>query len=311
MLEQFTLEPFSTGNVEELHGFLEENTELYSFPLKSFIGVTIEDPDFDPNLSIVAREKDSKSIVAAFQAIVRRLPINIKGREIGIHYTYLTVFAVKKEMRRNGIGSAMLREIIHRLKKKKRRKMRVLCSPPNYLWPGLDPRFTPALFFLKKNKFFRKKGEKVNLVYSIPENTKEPPSNIAGVTINRIKPIEIDHTIKFIETNHAGMWPVEFQYSLKNEPMTTFVAKNNAGEIVGFASHSIGFPGSFGPTGVSKNLRGKGIGGLLLKWCAWDLKNAGIEEMIIRWVVGDTIKFYSKSIGARIHQVYWSMLRRL
>ncbi|MFX0100054.1 MAG: GNAT family N-acetyltransferase, partial [Candidatus Hodarchaeota archaeon] len=101
------------------------------------------------------------------------------------------------------------------------------------------------------------------------------------------------------------------QFSLEEEPYTTFIARNQEGVLIGYASHSIGFEGTFGPTEVEKSERGKGIGGTLLKWCAYDLKEMGISQMVIRWVVGHNIHYYSKSLGARIGQVFWLMKKKI
>jgi len=96
-----------------------------------------------------------------------------------------------------------------------------------------------------------------------------------------------------------------------NDPITTFIAKDQSGKIVGWASHSIHFPGSFGPTGVKKSLRGKGLGGVLLNWCLYDLKQMGLKIGKVMWVVDNTVYFYLKSKGAHICEFFWTMKRRV
>ena len=108
-------------------------------------------------------------------------------------------------------------------------------------------------------------------------------------------------------------WPIEIRMSFMNKPISTFVArdqtKNN--QIIGWATYSVGFPGCFGPTGVSKKMRGQGLGTILLKWCLWDLKNQGINRCTIRYVSENTIYFYLKSVGARIGPIYWTVSKRI
>jgi GNAT superfamily N-acetyltransferase len=108
-----------------------------------------------------------------------------------------------------------------------------------------------------------------------------------------------------------AFWPEEVELSLRNDPITTFIVQDPRGRIIGWASHSIQYPGSFGPTGVKKSERGKGLGSLLLKWCLWDLKSKGMKKCQILWVEGDTIYFYLKSVGARICKIYWEMKKKL
>jgi hypothetical protein len=109
-----------------------------------------------------------------------------------------------------------------------------------------------------------------------------------------------------------SFWPDEITLSFQKSPIPTFIAIDSSSEkIIGWASHSIQFPGSFGPTGVKKSERGQGLGKLLLKWCLWDLKtNFDLDQMIINWVQEDTAYFYSKSIGAYIYRLYWTMKKR-
>lgn len=306
----FTEEPFSGDNIKEIHQLFEKDAGLYSIPLESFKNASINDPDFEPEFSMAFRDEDGR-ISAAFMGLKRTTKITILKREVNYKFSIINLFVVARQYRRKGIGSAILSELLRRMKKRRIRRVKVMASPPNYLWPGLDPRYTAAYFFLKKNKFKRKGKEHVNLVHGIPNILQEPPKKLGEYSFTRIDSSDIESTKDYIKSNHMGMWPREFQLSIKNKPFTTFIAKDGSGEVIGFASHSIGFPGSFGPTGVKKSVRGKGIGSILLKWCVWDLKQQGLKQMIIRWVVGDTMKFYCKSLGARIDHVYWTMKRRI
>jgi GNAT superfamily N-acetyltransferase/N-acetylglutamate synthase-like GNAT family acetyltransferase len=321
VLDGFTIEPFSNENVAEVHEFFEAHASqgLYSFSIETFKRVTINDKDFHPDLSIVARTEPGGEIVAAFLLIVRKASITVKSHPVTLKMPVLTFFAVQEGARRKGIGSKVLQELLARRNRsrdqvggKKRgitialRKVAVMAAPPNYIWPGLDPRYTPAYFFLKTNGF-KHYGERQNLGFAISDDMQEPHRECNGMTITRATHEDLDATVQFVGKTFTGFWSEEIQLAFKNDPVSAFIAKDSSGKIVGFAGHSIQFPGSFGPTGVLKTLRGKGLGGVLLKWCAHDLKNAGMNKMIIMWVEGDTMKFYSKSIGARVDQVFWTM----
>ncbi len=312
VLDDFTLGPFSRETIKNVHSFFEDNAGLYSFDLATFTRATIDDEDFDSDASLIAVDPGTGDIVAAMLAIIRKASVNFKKHEFTYTFTTLNMFCVHVAWRRKGIGSAMLAALLARLKAKGRKKVRLMASAPNYLWPGLDPRYTAAYFFLRTNGFNREKGERQNLLYHMPGKMAEPPVKVGDVSISRAGPGDRDDTVAYVRREHPGVWPQEVGLSFKRgEPVTTFVARNGQGTVVGFASHSIQFPGSFGPTGVLKSLRGKGVGSALLKWCAHDLKQRGMDRMIIMWVEGTTMKFYSKSIGARIHHVYWKMQRKL
>ncbi|NMC04403.1 MAG: GNAT family N-acetyltransferase [Candidatus Lokiarchaeota archaeon] len=323
MVERLTLEPFSEKNIEALHAFFEAHAGLYSFPLDTFKRVTIHDDDFNPEYSIVALDEESKEIVAAFFAVARSARISIRGKMVTLATPVLMLLAVRGDKRRQGIGSSMLAELLRRLKAGKwpasgrnkgltirLKKLYVMAAPPNYIWPGLDPRYTPAYFFLKKNGF-KHAGERQNLVYDIPATMERPRDSYGDITIRRATMDDRDATVEYTRKNDNGFWAEEIALGFRHDPPTVFVAKDPAGKIVGFAGFSLQFPGSFGPTSVLRTLRGKGVGGGLLKWCAYEIKQQGLPTMTIMWVEGDTMKFYSKSIGAKVQQIYWIMHRKL
>ena len=85
----------------------------------------------------------------------------------------------------------------------------------------------------------------------------------------------------------------------------------NSEEVVGFASYNANYLGSWGPTGMKKELRGKGLGGLLLKATLIEMKKQGLKRAQIEWVVGNTIKFYSKVVGAYIGEIYYPMKAKI
>ncbi|MFX1556566.1 MAG: GNAT family N-acetyltransferase, partial [Promethearchaeota archaeon] len=184
-------------------------------------------------------------------------------------------------------------------------------SRPNYWQPGVDLRHTSLFFFLKKHGF-KTYRMRYNLTLSLENIKNIPKNNIEQYNFSRIQPKYFNKTYEFVKKQFPiGFWAQEVQLSYKNNPPTTFIAKDPNDEIVGWATHSNLFPGSFGPTGVLKTLRGKGIGGELLSWCIWDMQQNGLETCTIMWVVGNTIKFYSKVLGAYIHPVFYPMGRKL
>ena len=163
---------------------------------------------------------------------------------------------------------------------------------------------------------FKKNGERVNLCVNLEKITDiQPPSKHKGFIISRATPDDMEELIplKFMPKGYQlGFWPQEVALTFQNHNITTFIAKDpNISKIIGWASHSIHFPGSFGPTGVKKNHQGQGLGGILLDWCLWDLKQMGLKTCKIMWVTGNTVYFYLKSKGAHICEFFWTMKRRV
>lgn len=244
--------------------------------------------------------------------VIFRKPFLFKKRR---YVAVLKFFVVETRWRLKGLGTKMLKIVEKRIQKSDKKcfwmKFEVLCAMPDYWLPGLDPRHTEAFFFLKKHGF-KRNGERRNLCLDLEEYQKEePPSKIDDIELTRAKKEDKERvaSLGFMPYFYSRTsWPSEIRISFQNDPITTFIARDpKTSEIIGWATHSVSFPGTFGPTGVSKKYREKGLGGMLLKWCLWDLKRTGVEKCIIRWVEEDTAYFYLKSAGAHICQLYWPM----
>jgi predicted N-acetyltransferase YhbS len=203
----------------------------------------------------------------------------------------------------------MLEEIIKRIKSKKSQVSHISYgdSVPEYWQPGVDLRHTSLYFFLLKNGFKTHKMRQ-NLRVDLRSLLIKPLSIKGDFKIERIQTKDYKVLFNFVKKNFPAVtWAEEVQFTFENDPPTTFVAKNNSDEIIGWASHSQVFPGSFGPTGVLTSLRGQAIGSELLYWCLWDIKRQNNDFCTIMWVDGDTIKFYSKAVGAYIHAIFIPM----
>ncbi len=294
-------EPLTPTNLKEVHKLFKRNENFYSIPLDYFRRGTFGDEDFDPDLTLILKDAKSDDPIAALIAVNRSENCCIKA------------FIIDKPFRRQGIGKKMLKEIISRTKNKDENivSMNFGASPPNYWLTGVDLRHTDLFFFLKKNRF-KLQETRQNLTVPLKNLDLKPSSDKKGYQFERVQTKDFENTLEFVRNNYGySSWSEEVQISLKNDPPTTFIAKNKDGQIIGWATHDLQFPGAFGPTGVLYTLQGKGIGTELLKWCLWDIKQNGLDICTIMWVVGNTIKFYSKSIGAYTYPVFYNMVKKL
>ena len=294
-------QPLNEGNLKAVYDLFNRNELFYYIPLEYFRRGTLEDYGFDPEISLVLMDSNNNTIIAALVAVNRA------------EYCCIKALIVDKEFRRKGIGKEILKEFIYRVKTKHENTKFINfgASPPNYWFPGVDLRHTDLVFFLKKNKF-KVKEIRQNLTVLLKTLDLKPSSEANGYHYERVQAKDFEELVEFVKIYYGhSAWPKEVQLSFKNNPPTTFVAKDNEDQIIGWATHGLQFPGAFGPTGVIYTLQGKGIGSELLKWCLWDIKKSGLEKCTIMWVVGNTIKFYSKSIGAYISPVFYEMSKSL
>ena len=130
----------NTENIEEVYALFKRNQIVSLIPFQYFKRRTLEDKDFDPELTLILRSKDTTLIIAALIAIIRLHA----SRKI----CYLKACLVDKKFQRRGIGTRMLNELIKRAHAKGANKISYGDSVPNYWQPGLDLRHTSLYFFL-------------------------------------------------------------------------------------------------------------------------------------------------------------------
>lgn len=290
-------------NVIAIYELFKRNKIESLLPLEYFKKGTLQDVGFDPDLTLILESENKQEIIAALIAVIR----SINSRE----YCYLKAFLIDKKSQRQGIGTLMLKKLISRARSKGIAGISYGDSVPNYWQPGVDLRHTSLYFFLKKHKF-RSLKMRQNLTVNLENLKLDPKRRLEGYIFERINKIDFQKLYHFVKTNFPeGTWAEEVALSFIYNPPTTFIAKDTQHNIIGWATHSQLFPGSFGPTGVSIDFRGKGIGAELLKWALWDMKQNHITKATIMWVVGNTIKYYSKVIDAYIFPVFIPMTYKL
>jgi len=301
--DEFDYRKLVPENIQSIYQLFENNSDFFSLPFDYFQRGTLEDDGFEQDLSLFLFNSETNQPVAAFITVTRK---NIK-----IGQCFLKGCVVDSAYRRHGIGSKIITEILKRVKEKNISEIFYGASVPNYWQPGVDVRHTSLFFFLKKHGF-KSHRPIFNLTAPLTEVRDKPVIEKNGYKYERVQPKDFNNTLRFVKKQFPrGTWAEEVQLSFNIDPPTTFIAKNIKNEIVGFSTHSQFYPGSFGPTGVLESLRGKNIGTQLFMWCLWDMKQNGLNTCEIMWVGGDTIKFYSKVIGAYISPIFYPMYKKL
>jgi len=293
----------SKDNIQSVYQLFENNSRFFSIPFSYFQRGTLEDDGLDLNLSLILFNLEINKPIAAF--------IIVKRKDINENHCFFKGCVVDKQYRRQGLGSKIFSEFIRRAKEKEITQAIYGPSVPEYWQPGVDIRNTSLYFFLKKHKFKSQKAI-FNLTVSTDEIKNEPALTKEGYKYERVQPEDFDKLYDFVKQHFPNnTWAVEVKFSFTFNPPTTYIAKDANNNIVGWATHSQFFPGSFGPTGVKESLRGKGIGAILFLWCLWDIKQKGLHTSEIMWVEGNTIKFYSKVSGAYISPIFYPMYKKI
>ncbi len=262
-----------------------------------------QDPDWNPgNLYLaVYHEK----IIGFLLGVKRKLrPENV---------AYIKLMGVDPAHRRTGAGTNLLQTFQMELERNKIGILRVYDAPMNYFMPGVDPHYTPAICFLEKNGFTRK-GESINMEVDLESSDWKTRDKIESlkkhnIEIKRADRGDKDHLFLFIRNNWE-LWENEVTVALNSDPPSIFIAKIDD-QIRAFSAYDgnnrgIGW---FGPMGTHPDMRGKGVGSILLYLCLKDIKEQGHKKSIIPWV--GPVSFYSHYTGAVITRIFWRFEKKM
>jgi predicted N-acetyltransferase YhbS len=134
----------------------------------------------------------------------------------------------------------------------------------------------------------------VNL-YSRKMDELRQKAEAVEATIRVALPPE-QHIIKdWVRTHFSEYWVSEVSSAMAHQPAGCLIATIN-GQLVGFACHDATARGFFGPTGVSEDQRGKGIGLALFYHTLVAMKAQGYAYAIIG--SAGPVDFYVKAAGA-------------
>ncbi|NJM38647.1 MAG: GNAT family N-acetyltransferase [Akkermansiaceae bacterium] len=116
-----------------------------------------------------------------------------------------------------------------------------------------------------------------------------------GVTLRRARAFEKHTVAAFVRANFSEKWVSEVEVSMTRQPIACFIATREK-QIIGFACYDTTQRGFFGPTGVSEEARGLGLGKALLLKALEALREIGYAYAIIGGV--GPKEFYAKNCGA-------------
>ena len=220
----------------------------------------------------------------------------LDGRIAGVSvvsHCFLRILAVRRDMRRHGIGAALL------LDAGKQAKV-VSAEPGNYFTPGVGLRDEESLHF------FRSRG------YIDTRWTDNLTVDLAvlpdGRNVKRPQHSDRERFLEFVGRVFGKIWHFEAAKAFETDPPTGFYAEHD-GEIAGFAVHDVNNRGLgfFGPMGVAQELRKQGYGRELLLASLFDLRRLGYATAVIPWT--DSIEFYRRSCNARPSERFTVLVR--
>ena len=283
------------------------------------------DPNFEEEGFLLA--EDGGKLLGFAYNVVRRYPILLEGEvEADKDKGWIVAFGLLQSAS-SSVGLKLLKESL-KFHSERGRSV-VLYSPyvPNYFFPGIDSEAYPREYKLMlKAGFSEVKGaEGLAMDARIWPELKHPP-NIGereeslrreGVEITRLTTKYVKPFLRFLEEEMPSDWYRHARELLLHGRKDQIMIAVKNGEVVGYCQywggegydwHAKG--AHFGPFGVRSNMRGKGIGTLLLYRCLLEMRSNGIHNAFVLWTGGEARKLYER-FGFKVTRVFKVMKKEL
>ncbi len=132
-------------------------------------------------------------------------------------------------------------------------------------------------------------------LYDLPNVRTEEKIASHGISVRRAMAAEAHVVLPWIEDHFDSPWVSEATRAFTRSPVMIWIAVRK-NELLGFACADCSMRGFFGPTGVAKAARGRGIGEALLFATLRGMREAEYAYAIIGGV--GPVAFYRKHLDA-------------
>jgi GNAT superfamily N-acetyltransferase len=238
---------------------------------------------------------------------------------------WVSAIAVQRSAQGQGIGSELLTWAEGWLKERGCRRIRIGGNLHPFL-PGLP-------YVMRKHaNFFEKHGYKASLdqpyEYDIARSLKDYQRLYPKPSHADLRPMQSGEEpllLDFLHREYPGRWEFEAREFVRNGGRASdFLLLRVHGEVQGFCRLTLPdserpmerfYPqrlpqpwGQYGPLGLSKAVRGQGLGGYLMDAAALHMQALGVDGCIIDWT--SLVELYAK-FGFRVYNQYISLFKMI
>ena len=260
---------------------------------------SIQDETYDPALMIAVEESGS--------------PCGFVLGSIANETGWIRAFVVRSDRQGQGIGTAMFDAVERAFAERGIAEVNVGRARPRTFLPGIDITYTSAIVFLDRRGYQTSREARVNMEVVLcgrDFGTRDDRARLheQGITVRRAQPQDRLGITRLCEAHNYPNWAAGTCAALDDDSVTVFVAERED-EICAFAALSIDGPIHFGPILTAGDLRGRGIGSVILKHCLQDGQRAGAQRCEI--VSAGPLSFYARSVGATMGRAFWTIHKSL
>jgi len=280
------------GMLDDVRRFLNRFLWRDFIDSRTFRRIVEEDPNHDPRYAYIALEGDSIEAVAIG---VRRLREPASMVEAQRRLAWIKAMAAAPEK------AGRLNEVLDALEDSFRREgvgqLRVSDYASWYLAPGVDVEYG-HIYSVLAGRGYRRFGDCVNYEVDLarfytPGRVAEMDERLRSSGVS-IREGWVDGLEEWIEERFGPFWRVEAGLA-RRQPDGGVIVATKGGEVQGFSVYGALRPDFFGPIGVDPNVRGGGLGTVLLFRTLARMKEEGVRIATIPWTTH--LGFYAQVPG--------------
>ena len=267
------------------------NRSLPKDPITPFIFLkhVLTDPNFDPE-GVLLAEIDG-TIVGCVLAVVRKLPL--AGVDLEPDDGWITAFFVAPEARGRHISADLLQAADDFFRRRGRKNVYFASYAPHYFLPGIDATTYPegkrALERAGYSVLYSPVAMDRNLVnYQYPDDVRalEMKRQTEGYVVEPLSYSFVTQVIAFNQNVFNPDWARAVREALaQGAPLSRVLIARRHEQVVGFCTYGAydGVLERFGPFGVAPELRGTGLGKVLLYRCMESMRADGLHGAWFLW----------------------------
>ena len=252
------------------------------------------EPNAEEEGLLIARSEAGQVVGFAY-ATVRRLAPG-PGALLDTENAWINAFAVDPDVRRQGIGTALMDKVQTYARARERKALLVAGFAPRYFAPGLDTArypeaagFLRSLGFLPGHESVSMQADLLNFAIPADVVSVEAQANREGFVFETLSPAYLLRLAHFIREHFqpGAAQAIQDAVTYGGDMRQVWIARRGE-EVVGYCMHGLydGNPERFGPFGVREDLRGKGIGKVLLYRCMEGMHRRGLR-LVWFWSTGE------------------------
>ena len=303
-----TISTYQHNDLMPVIALLMEALPLEPMSPELFARKVLLDPNFNPNGAFVARS--ANGLLGFLLTIARKQPLEDAPPDS--ERGWITLFAVAPTARQRGIGTALLHAAETWLRQQQRTEAWISPYAPNYWTPGVDENAcATGLAFLHRRGYttiYRPLSMDVSLVgWQQPAwvNQRMAEINGQGLALSYFFPAHAGQVSDFLRAEFPGDWQRYVRETMlditngtrpKEELRLLFAGNRASGRVIGFAQSE---GERFGPFGIAREWRGKGLGAALLYETLDGMRRRGLHNAWFLWTDDRTAERLYKPAGFR------------